>query len=455
MATIAEVVASIERGERSPVELVEEALAVVEAAQSRTNAVTSMLAETARARAKALEGEPVRGPLHGVPVAVKDMFDVAGDPTTGCCAAYGARDAARHADAVEALVSAGAVVVAKTNQHELMAGATSAISSFGPVRNPWDPGRLAGGSSGGSAALVAVGAVPLALGSDTGGSIRIPASFCGVTGLKPTHGTISLRGALPMGPGLDSAGPLAASAEDCALAMQVLRRPGRRPLAGDVPPDRLRVGLPRVFFGLLHPDTRAAVEEAAKILAALGAEVEEVDGPELDLGWNGFKHVWADVAHEYRDLWDRDGVHPEVAARIDYGRSMTGLDYAASLQRAREISDSFDRAMADVDLLLTPATPYPAPRITATSVEVTGGVLGVHDGSPSRLTVPVNLAGLPALAFPVGSSGGLPLGAQLIGPRGWDDVLLDLGMRYQRVTDWHTQSALQAPTHGSGTPRRQ
>ena len=401
-----------------------------------------------------------------MPVAVKDAFDVAGAPTTACCAAFGSRVATGHSAAVAALEAAGAVVVAKTNQHELMAGATNAISSFGPVHNPWDLERLSGGSSGGSAALVAVGAVAVALGSDTGGSIRMPASFCGVTGLKPTHGAVSLRGVLPMGPGLDTAGPLAASAEDCAVVFRILRRPQQRarasatgaPCGPAVAPLGLRVGLPRSYFRLVHPEVRAAIEGAAGVLEALGARCEWVDGPELDEGWGGFRHVWADVAHHYRELWDREGVHPDVASLINMGRSMTGLEYASSLERARGIRESFERVLGAVDVLLAPATPYPAPPADSTEVQVEGGVLGVHDGSPSRLTVPVNLAGLPALAFPVGfSADGLPLGAQLIGPPWWDEALLGVGIAYQAVTDWHTRKPPRdeaaAISSTSGLPR--
>jgi aspartyl-tRNA(Asn)/glutamyl-tRNA(Gln) amidotransferase subunit A len=447
VATIAETVASIIRGEISPVDLVEAALSAIDAAQARTNAVTELLAEAARARAKALEQTPPAGPLHGLPVAVKDAFDVAGAATTACCRAFGRRIATRNAAAVEALVAAGAIVVAKTNQHELMVGATGAISSFGPVSNPWEPDRLAGGSSSGSAALVAVRAVPMALGSDSGGSIRVPASFCGITGLKPTHGAVSLEGALAMSPGLDSAGPLAASAEDCAVVFEVLRRskiqphlgPPAAPPASGLSPEGLRIGLPRAFFSLVHPATRAAVEEAAGVLGGLGGHVDWIDGPELDERWNGFKHVWADVAHLYRELWDRDGVHPDVAYLINFGRAMTGVAYAASRQRAGEIRHSFERALAAVDVLLAPATPYPAPPMAATHVDVDGGALAIHDGTPTRLTAPVNLAGLPAVAFPVGFADGLPLGAQLIGPPQSEEALLGLAMAYQSVTDWHTR----------------
>jgi Asp-tRNA(Asn)/Glu-tRNA(Gln) amidotransferase A subunit family amidase len=298
---------------------------------------------------------------------------------------------------------------------------------------------------------VATGAVPVALGSDTGGSIRIPASFCGVTGLKPTHGAVSLRGALPMSPAIDTAGPLAASAADCAVAFGVLRRsPATGPTAPsavDRAPRGLRIGLPRSFFTLVHPDVQAAVEDAAHVFEDLGAHVDPVDGPELDEGWRGFRHVWADVAHHYRHLWDRRDVPPEIAALIDIGRGMTGVEYAESRQRAREIGESFERTLAEVDVLLAPATPYPAPPAAGeTHVEVSGGALGIHDGSPSRLTVPVNLAGLPALAFPVGFSAALPIGAQLIGPAASDERLLALGSHYQAVTDWHDRAPASPAT---------
>ena len=446
MDSLARQVAAVRSGEVSPVELVEAALEAAEEVQPRLNAFTVVLAEEARAQAKALEGTGPVGPLHGIPVVVKDLFDLTGAPTTGCCAAYAGRLATADSAVVEALRAAGAVVVAKTNQHELGAGATGLVSCIGPARNPCDPGRLPGGSSSGSAVAVAAGVTALGIGSDTGGSIRMPASFCGVTGLKTTHGRVSLRGAMPMSPALDSAGPLARSAADCALAFRILA--GHEPAAGAFAPPPtgpveptpgLRVGLPRAFFRLVHPETRAAVEGAARALEDLGAAVEEIDGPQLDEGWDGFKFVWADVAHGHPHLWDDPGVHAEVASLIDFGRAMSGVDYAASRSRAREIRASFEQSLTVVDVLLAPATPYPAPPVEAQEVAVEGGALDVHSGSPSRLTVPVNLAGLPSLAFPVGmSSEGLPLGAQLIGRPWAEETLLAWIDAYQQTRTSHS-----------------
>ncbi len=217
--------------EPKPIERIDAALDRI--ARDQTNAFTTVFANDARARAIALEQSDHHGPLYGLPVAVKDLFDIAAVPTTGACAAYASRVATEDADLVTLLREAGAVIVGKTNLHELGFGATGLISAAGPVRNPLDPNVLPGGSSSGSAAAVAAGHVPLAIGTDTGGSIRMPASFCGIVGLKPTPGSISLTGAMAMSPALDCAGPMAATVRECATAWEVL---SARPDPGAFPP---------------------------------------------------------------------------------------------------------------------------------------------------------------------------------------------------------------------------
>lgn len=425
--------------ETSCLERIEATLAAIEKSQPRLNAVSVTLEEQALAEAALLDRDPRRyesAPLRGVPVIVKELFNVKDTATTGGCAAYRTRIAPEDADAVAALRRAGAVIVAKANQHELGAGATGLVSCFGPVRNPWDPERIAGGSSSGCAAAVAAGIVPLALGSDTGGSIRMPASFCGVTGLRPTPGRVSLRGALAMSPGYDTAGPLAGTARDCALLFAALTGTPVRVPSRERPLRRLRVGLPEPYFGLVHPETHRGVEEAGAVLRSLGASVDRIDGPGIDETFEGFLHVWADVAHTHRGLWDDRRVSAEVRALIDLGRRITGLDYSGSRLRALRMRDEFDRAFVKVDVLLTPSTPYPAPRADDEEVGVLGGVVDVHRGGPSRLTVPVNEAGLPAVAFPVGTStDGMPLGAQLVGRPFADELLLDVVTRYQEAIE--------------------
>lgn len=420
-------------------EAVQRSLRVARALQEDLNLFSILAVGYAPPAGTAHTGRTPAGPLQGLPVAIKDLFDVAGLPTTGCCAALAGRAPATvDSDVVAALRAAGAVVVGKTNQDELAASATGVRSAPGPVGNPWGKGRIPGGSSSGSAAAVAAGVVPVAIGSDTGGSIRIPASFCGVTGLKPTWGRVSLRGAMPMNPALDCAGPLARSAAECAAVFAVLATgPGPAPLsvAG------LRVGLPARFFTLVHPETLAAVEAAGRVFEELGATLVPLEGeksPELDDGWAGFAHTWAEMAAAYPSLVDDERVDPGVAALLRIGRDQSAAAVEESRAAAGRVRASFERALQDVDVLLAPTTPYPAPRADEEEVAVTGGTVDVHRGGTSRLTVPVNLAGLPAVAFPVGLAGnGLPLGAQLIGRPGGDETLLGAAGAYQDVTNHH------------------
>jgi aspartyl-tRNA(Asn)/glutamyl-tRNA(Gln) amidotransferase subunit A len=445
--TLIDQAAAIRSGKVSPVELVEDALAGIDRVQPALNAFTHVLADDALGRAKELQGAEPVGPLHGVPIAIKELYDVEGAPTTGCCAAYADRLAASDSAVVEKLRAAGAIVVAKTNQHELACGATTQVSSFGPAFNPWGASRIPGGSSGGSGAAVAAGVVTMAMGSDTGGSIRIPSSFCGVTGLKPTHGAVSLRGAMPMTPSFDTAGPLAVSAADCALVHSLISGPDpgyvwsasqdqREPvesLSG------LRVGLLRSFMARLHTESKAGVERAARTLEQLGADVIEIDG--LDPWESRQKAIpvlLAEVADCYRDLWSDDRVSPEIALYIQGGRSVTGPDYSRSREDALALRNEFLLAFERVDALIAPTTPFPAPRVDDTEVAVENGAIDVHLGGPATLTLPVNVTGLPSVAFPVGfSANELPLGAQLIGPP-WSELrLCSIVDAYQQETDWH------------------
>jgi aspartyl-tRNA(Asn)/glutamyl-tRNA(Gln) amidotransferase subunit A len=243
---------------------------------------------------------------------------------------------------------------------------------------------------------------------------------------------------MPMSPGYDTAGPMAQTAAQCAMAFRVLSADGLVPSRPARSVQGLRIGLPGPFFQSLHPETRAATEAAAVTLEKLGAIVEPVDGPGPDEGWKGFAHVWADLAHLHADIVGDDRISPDLAALIDYGLRLSGTGYAASMARARAMRQDFELAFRRVDALLTPCTPYPAPRATDEEVPVQGGTLDVHRGSPSRLTVPVNEAGLPAVAFPVGrSSEGLPIGAQLIGAPYDEETLLAVVEAFQGATSHH------------------
>lgn len=423
------------------------ALAAVGVVQPTVNAFVHRLDEHARARAAELVAAQGAGALRGVPMAVKDLIDVEGAATTGGCLAYRDNVADRHAPVVAALEAAGAVAVAKTNLHELGAGATGTVSLFGPTYNPWDPDRIAGGSSSGSAAAVAAGVVPLALGTDTGGSVRIPASFCGVTGLKPTPGRVPLAGVLPMSTGFDTVGPLAVDAVMCAqaFAAMVIDRPRVVPAA---PVDGFRIGLPAPYFTLLHADTARGVRDASATFDHLGADVSHRDGPGLDEDAAGFGHVWSDLAHSHRELVGSGLTSPQVARLLDMGFTMDADDVIRSRRRASEMRVRMLTALETVDALLVPATPYPAPRADADEVEVQGGSLDVHRGGPSRFTYVVNEAGLPAVAFPVGHSAeGLPIGAQLIGRPKADEHLLAVVTAFQQATSHHRR---HPPLHVGG-----
>lgn len=432
--TLIERARAVAAGAVSPVDLVEEALDAIERTQPRLNAFTHVFADDAIRRAKELAASDPAGALHGVPVAVKELYDVAGAPTTGCCAAYAARMASSDSVVVERLLAAGAVIIAKTNQHELACGGTGLISSFGPVRNPWSASRMPGGSSSGSGAAVAAGVVAFALGSDSLGSIRHPASWCGVTGLKTTYGAVSMRGAMPFLPSTDSAGPIAVSAADCGLVFRVLA--DRPPAAARKAIGEMRMGVPQSMLTLVHRDTRRALEAAAAVFEGAGVRVEETAGPDIDGAWEAVVRTLAEFAGCYPDLLDDGRLDPETSFLF----RLAGQDKdekERAIQRAR---DDFVRSLEGYDAFLAPSTPYPAPAIDADSIEVEGGSLDARSGM-ARFSAPVNIAGLPAIALPAGfTSEGLPAGIQLIGPHHTEEALVALGTAYQGVTDWHLRA---------------
>lgn len=412
----------------SPVEVVERALARIEGSQPATNAFTQVFADRALADARRLEGEIAPGhdpgPLAGVPVAVKDLFDVAGAETTGCCAAYRGNVAATDSAVVARLRAAGAVVVAKTNQHELACGATNLVSACGPTANPWDGSRMTGGSSGGSGAAVAARAVPLAMGTDTGGSIRIPASFCGIFGLKPTHGAVPLDGVMPLAPSLDCPGPMAATAADLELAWNVLSGESGG-VGGEIHSAAVVGGY---FADRIDPEVLEAVDVVARTLERAGFSVGRADGDGIDDAPEVWVDVaWAEFAEAHGRLLERsDELLSPTAESLRYGAGLGDSARRAALGRVGEIRTWFEARMHDFELLIAPSTPFPAPRSDARSLEVRQGVrLDLNRGAISVLTRPVNLAGLPALSLPAGrSADGLPLGVQLIGRRGSESSLL-------------------------------
>lgn len=416
--------------------MAEEALRQAEAWQPVINAFSQLrpdvtLAE-ARRLADSLASGADAGPLAGVPVAIKDLFDVEGWETTGCCAALKGRVAAVDSEVVRRLRGAGAIVLGKTNQHELAAGATNVVSACGPTRNPWDPDRITGGSSGGSAAVVAAGITPLTIGSDTGGSIRIPSSFCGCAGLKPTYASVPMGGAMPLSPSLDTGGPLANDVSDLGLAFAVL---SGNDVNGEFSSGPVVAVLHGADARTARDDVLEAVDRTAQLLADSGARVTtaELSGVHDALvTWD--RVAWAEFAEAYPELVDSGEVHARTRGILEFGVKARG-ELEAARSRMREIRSVFAELLKDADALLLPATPSPAPRVGDRVVETSGVGLDVRLGAPSVLTRPISLTGLPSLALPVGvSEEGMPIGAQLVGRDGEEALLLGLGAALQERT---------------------
>jgi aspartyl-tRNA(Asn)/glutamyl-tRNA(Gln) amidotransferase subunit A len=479
-ASLSELRARLDAREVSSRELAEACLARIAEQNPNLNAFVAVNPERSLAQADAADRRLAAGdggPLTGIPLAHKDIFCANGWRTT-----CGSRMLADFVSPYDATVvarcdAAGAVNLGKLNMDEFAMGSSNESSHFGPVRNPWDRQRVPGGSSGGSAAAVAAGLVPVATGTDTGGSIRQPAAWCGLTGLKPTYGAVSRWGMVAYASSLDQGGPIARSAADCALLLNAIagfddkdstsvERPVEdytRGLAngGERRLDGLRIGLPKEFFGPgIAPGVRAAVDAAVGRLKDLGADLREVSLPNAGLSlpayyvialaeassnlsrFDGVRYGYR--APEYGDLADMyaktraQGFGAEVKRRILVGTYVLSHGYydAYYLQAQkirRLIADDFRRAFAECDVIAGPTTPTTAFR------------LGEKADDPVQMylddifTVPVNLAGLPAMSIPCGFVDGLPVGLQLIGNYFAEARLIGTADAYQQLTDWHVR----------------
>jgi aspartyl-tRNA(Asn)/glutamyl-tRNA(Gln) amidotransferase subunit A len=432
--TLLEAAGALRRRQVSSVELTDAALKSIERSNPATNAFITVTAETARERARQADAElargEARGPLHGVPIAFKDLFCTQGVLTTCGSSLY--RDYVPDHDAtvVEWLAAAGAVMVGKTGMHELAYGITSSNPHFGVIRNPWDRGRIPGGSSGGSGASLAAGMVFLAMGSDTGGSIRIPASYCGTVGLKPTYGRVSRYGTLPLGFSLDHVGPMTRSVRDAGAVLNVIagydpRDPAtsRRAVENYVPPAEpsirgLRIGLPENFyFERLDGEVDAAVRGALRAAEALGAHVVPLRVPDMAaLNTAALMVLLAEASALMEPQREhRDQFGPDVLALLDQGRLLPATDYINAQRVRRRMAGEFRALWPRVDCLFTPTTPITAPRIGETSTTIDGEAEDVRLAS-TRLVRAINAVGLPAVSIPCGTDRhGLPIGLQIIG----------------------------------------
>jgi aspartyl-tRNA(Asn)/glutamyl-tRNA(Gln) amidotransferase subunit A len=433
----------------SPVEMVTEAIRSLEEWQPVTNAASQLFADEALSAARALPDREM-GPLHGIPVLVKELFDVAGHETTGCCEAFRGNIATDDAFVVKRLRAAGAIIVGKANMHELAASGTNHVSACGPTHNPWAADRMTGGSSGGSAAAVATRSVPFALGTDTAGSVRVPSSFCGTVGLKPTHGRLPMAGTMPLSPSLGCIGPMAASVEDIAVGYAVLSNEPNALDAAEMSILGLRIG--RVhdgyFADLIHPVVRDALDDATDVLVSAGATLLDVCLPDIE----GALHSWGDIAWPefaaaYPDL-DLDRVGTQIVGHYRYGQQLSATDQRLAQQHASRIQAAFATALYDVDALLLPATAYAAPRFDDEEIKVGATeTLNVFRGGPVWFTCPIDIAMLPSLSLPAGfDSHGLPLGIQLVGGFATEWTLLRIGRAYQALTTHHRSMPTHVPT---------
>jgi aspartyl-tRNA(Asn)/glutamyl-tRNA(Gln) amidotransferase subunit A len=438
--TISEIGAALRTKKVSARELAEEALRGVADANPRLNAFITITEAAARARAAVLDDELARGidrgPLHGIPIAHKDNIYTRGVRTTSGSKIFADFVPDHDATIVSQLNDAGANMIGKTGLHEFAYGITSNNPHFGAIRNPWDPERIPGGSSGGSAAAVAAGIVPLATGTDTGGSIRIPASFCGVVGLKPTYERVSRVGIMPLGLTQDHAGVLAGTVRDVALAFRLIAKhsSGYAPAAQTdhhaMTLGGMRIGVPDNFFvERIAPDVMLSFRAAVQTAAALGAHVTEIRLPDVEalnaVGRIGQLSEVSALLARYLDR--RSELGKDIVLLLEQGRLIPAIDYL-NAQRVRTVlAREFAKIWKHLDCLMTPATPITAPKIGEMSVAIGSATEDVRIAA-TRLTRPFNILGWPALALPCGfSNAGMPIGLQLVAPPQQEDSLLQAG----------------------------
>lgn len=448
----------IARRRLSPVELLEATLARIEALQPTLNAFISLSAEPARTAARRAEARLARRslrtadlpPLLGVPLSVKDLILTRDAPTTAGSRVFGdGLPAASDAPVVARLRRAGGLIVGKTNLHEVAFGVTTENEHFGPARNPWDPTRIVGGSSGGSAGAVAAGLGAGSVGTDTRGSIRIPAACCGITGLKPTYGLISTDGVVPLAPTLDHVGPMARSVEDTALllgAMQGSRKATASHLAAvDRRPRRLRIGVSEFYLRDAERPVVQAVEASLRVFRDLGWPIFEAKLPTLEGALEASRVIVSAEALAFHDRFLRErpeAYGPQVRARLEGGRQLTALEFVRAEEQRVLLIAEYARIFRGLDVLVGGALPVLPPPIGTTTIRLGGVDLPISEAF-CRYNAPQNLTGVPALVLPGRTSAGLPVGVQLIAGWGREDRLLSAGAALQTATDWHLRQALR------------
>ena len=450
--TIHDLSHAIRRREVSPAELTRECLARIERLNPRLNAFITVLADSALDQARRAEQEifrgKYRGPLHGIPIGLKDIIDTADARTTAGSALFKNRIPDADAEIVRRLRAGGAVILGKQNLHEFAYGGSSMISYFGEVHNPWDTSRIAGGSSGGGAASVAAGLGYAAVGTDTAGSIRVPAAYCGVVGLKPTFGRVSARGVIPLSESYDHVGPITNCVCDAALVLQVLA--GHEPddaTSADVPVfdytcgldeplPPLRIGIPRpFFFDGLDAEIAAATEKAIQVFREMGCEIRDEIKLEIPTSRTlASAEAWA--YHQHYVMRSPELYQPQTLARIRSGENIPTSDVERARQELAASREKIKNVFQEIDILLTPTVPIPPPSIA--DLKENPDKLRPTELIMLRNTRPFNVWGIPAISVPCGfTKSGLPIGLQLAGAPWVPDTGLHLAHKYEQATEWH------------------
>lgn len=464
-ASIAQIAAQIRKAEISPVELIEATLEAIDRCEPQLNAFITLFREESLKRARGAEaairdGKDL-GPLHGLPIALKDIIYVEGTQSTAGSNFFSEESPQFDAALVSKLRDAGAIIIGKTNLHEFAFGVTTENPHFGATANPWDTSRVPGGSSGGSAAAAVAGCCVGALGSDTGGSIRIPAAVCGHVGLKPTFGRISVHGVLPLAQSLDTVGPMCRYVHDVALMMNVLAGYDSRDVHSancpvpdyteglDQPIRGCKAGMPKQhFFDNVDPEVERTVHEAIKVLEELGVDIIELDLPSAEVGHEVTLTLLTAEAgqfHQQRLAAHREDYGVDVRELLEDGLALSAAEYINAIRVREIVRREFVGAFEKVDCILSPTAPIPAP--LRSTHDLSGGSESNRIRPRlTRNTRLINLLGLPSISVPCGfarvensnSKEGLPVGLQITGPWWSEKTLLQVAHAYERATPWHT-----------------
>ena len=443
----------------SPVEVIDSCLARIESTEPVLNSFITVLADSARAAARRAEEEigrgNYRGPLHGVPVGLKDLFNTAGVRTTSGTRLYDTYTPTEDCTVATRFNQAGAILLGKLNMHPLAFGPTGENADYGHMHNPWNPERITGGSSGGSGSAAAAGQCAITMGSDTGGSVRIPAALCGIVGLKPTYGRVSRAGLTPLSWCLDHPGPMVRTVEDAALAMNAIAGADAKDHATvDVPvPDYttalsgdvrgLRIGVVREYFATeIDAEVAELTQRAIGVLSELGAEIVDVSLPLYEYAQpisNAILSAEATAAHRDLLLSDGDKLYPQVRERLEEGLFISAAEYLRAQQARQVFCTQVAELLEGVDLLAGPVEPVTAPVLLERRIDIAGQSLPAVP-SLTKYTRVYNITGSPAISVPCGfASDGLPVGLHLAGRNFDEHTVLRAAYAYQQANDWHTR----------------